>query len=149
MHQKLQRFLSDGNDDGKELTRKLYWAVSSTIPLTRELKASTFSWAADLAEKILKRAEIAPPPAIRSNGRQVALDRQKRYTGLAGGGAAGRLDTGGESRLPSRRPLAAAAPTSRGRGVTEAELEKFKDDQARMKAAAIQYMADNVKVSLN
>jgi len=150
MHQNLQRFLSDDTDDAKELTRKLYWAVSSTITLTKESKASTFSWAADLAEKIVKRSNLAPPPAIRTRAQGVALGRSKRYTGLAGGGAAGRLDGGEAVSRPPLRPSRAASPTSKRPAVTPAELEKFKDDQARMRAAAIRYMHDGTtKVSVN
>lgn len=49
----------------KELTRKLYWAVSSSIPtLTKQQKGSTFGWAANLAERILTSRVAFRPPSV-------------------------------------------------------------------------------------
>ncbi len=52
----------------KELTRKLYWAVTSSIPsLNKQQKGSTFNWAAHLAERILSsRVAFRPPPVDKS-----------------------------------------------------------------------------------
>jgi len=59
-------------DLAKELARKLHWAVTSTCPnLTRQQRSSTFTWAADLADKILSSRHPALPPPVdreRSNG---------------------------------------------------------------------------------
>lgn len=54
------------NDDEhvNQLARKLYWAVSSTFPqLSKYQRATTFTWAAHLAERILRtRSPSLPPP---------------------------------------------------------------------------------------
>lgn len=55
------------DDPTKELTRKLFWAISSSLPgLTRQQKASTFTWAADMAERVLTRIHPSLPPAVDS-----------------------------------------------------------------------------------
>jgi len=150
MAQHLKGFLSDPNDDHKELTRKLYWAVSSTIPLDRDRKKSTFTWAADLAEKVLDRVENAPPPAIRpkdTGGKRLAMGRKDRYAALAGGGAAGSLDRAAAAVPPSRSVRSKVAPQPY---LTPQQLEVFKGTQARLKAAAILYMRDGAtRIGLN
>lgn len=49
------------HDYAKELTRKLYWAVSSTFPLTKQQRATSFTWAADMADRMLKRLHPSHP----------------------------------------------------------------------------------------
>lgn len=72
--------------DIRELTRKLYWSVSSTIPnLSKQQKSSTFTWAANLAERIMDNLRPSLPPAVDtkpSNG----------YHGQAEGRGGGRHD---------------------------------------------------------
>jgi len=55
------------DDHVKQLTRKLFWAISSTIPqLTRQQKATTFTWAADMAERVIDRLHPSLPPTVDS-----------------------------------------------------------------------------------
>ena len=152
MRQKLEEFLSDPTDATKELARKLYWAVTSTCPMTQEQRSSTFAWAANLADKLTKRIIESPPPAARSlaGGKAVAMEQKKRYAALAGGGAAGSLDQSRRIapssglRGPLPPPSGLRGPLRKGepRIPTAAEMRVFKDQQARLKAAAIQYMRD-------
>jgi len=138
MPRKLQELLADLESAEKELTRKLYWTVSSTLPLTREQKATTFTWAAHLAEQLVRRAVAAPPPASRpfkpSNAQQAAklASRAKgRYAAQAGGGAADGLK--GRRTVPpdeGPRERKAAPPPSAA----------FLERQAALKARAIRYM---------
>lgn len=54
-----------GDKQAKELSRKLFWAISSTYPqLTREQKANTFTWAADMADRIISRLNPSLPPPV-------------------------------------------------------------------------------------
>lgn len=49
----------------KELTRKLFWAVSSTFPsLTKQERSKTFSWAAEMADRIIDRCHPSLPPTV-------------------------------------------------------------------------------------
>ncbi len=74
------------NDHVKQLTRKLYWAISSTYPqLTREQKATTFTWAADMAERIMSRLVPSLPPSVDSGS-------SNGYHGQAVGRGGGRND---------------------------------------------------------
>lgn len=153
MPRKLEEFLSDPTDPEKELTRKLYWAVSSTVPLQNAQKASTFSWCAQLATRILSRVESIPPPALRSNqSSRTSVDPKGKngYASMAGGGAAGSLDKR-HRQGPSSKRMRSGAVTPRSiPRVTPAELEEFKDRQARLKAAAIVYMAEqSIKLGIN
>lgn len=69
----------------KELTRKLYWAITSTITgLDRAGKATSFTWAADMAERIIARTHPSHPPPVDSG-------RSNGYTGLADGRGGGRV----------------------------------------------------------
>jgi len=159
MRQSLEEFLQDSSTTTKELARKLYWAISSTVPITAGQKRTAFIWAADMAERLVKRIEATPPPASRhlSPGKRLAMGKKNGYAALAGGGAAGSLDqTGGaapNSSLQRPPPHLGSARNSRPppppRRPTPGEMERFKDDQARMKAAAIQYMVDGIKVGRN
>jgi len=91
-------------DSQKELTRKLFWAITSTIPLLREQRQTTFSWACELADKLLARAAAAPPPASRFQGltgKRLAMERKKFYAAQAGGGAAGSSDAALHTSAPS------------------------------------------------
>jgi len=69
----------------KELTRKLYWALSSTLDLTRQQRSTTFTWAAQMADRVLQRHLPSLPPPVdtaSSNG----------YHGQAEGRGGGRND---------------------------------------------------------
>lgn len=102
MPRSVEGFLSDSTDPIKELTRKLYWAVSSTLPLSRDQKKTSFTWAANLAERIAAAAAARPPPASRSNGltgKALAMEKKRGYAAPAGGGAAGSSDP-----IPSGNP---------------------------------------------
>jgi len=145
---KIEGFLSDSSSPEKELTRKLYWSVTSTIPLNREQKKTTFGWACRLAGQLLERAAANPSPRLPSpNGKggkleeTVAPATKKRYHGQAGGGVAGssiKRRTVSPSSLPQERH-----PSS-------SPSQDFLDTQARLKAAAIRYMKDGTtKVSIN
>jgi len=80
----------------KELARKLYWAVSTTCKgMTKQQKASTFTWAADMAERILTR--IGPSLPL-----PVDTEKAERYHGQAVGRGGGRNDP---SILGTARPL--------------------------------------------
>lgn len=70
----------------KQLTRKLYWAVSSSFKhLDRQQKASTFTWAADMAERIISR--IGPSLPL-----PVDTDTGSSYHRQAEGRGGGRYD---------------------------------------------------------
>jgi len=73
-------------DREKQLARKLFWAVSSTFPgMTKRQKASTFTWAAEMAERVIARVHPSHPPPVdtsTSNG----------YHGQADGRGGGRYD---------------------------------------------------------
>jgi len=144
MARQMEGFLSDPKDPLRELTRKLYWAVSSTIPLNTAQKKTTFSWAADLADKLIARAAVLPPPAIRPQnlgGKAFAMRKKSGYAAQAGGGAAGSLDRATSAALPSQlmRRGAVSHPLP-----TTQDMADFGEDQARMKAAAIVYMKGGV-----
>ncbi len=81
----------------KQLTRKLYWAISSTCPhLTKQQKAATFSWAASMAERIIDRLPSLPPSvdSASSNG----------YHGQAEGRGGGRNDPSIQRNVRSLPP---------------------------------------------
>lgn len=74
------------DDHVKQLTRKLYWAISSTFPrLTREEKAKTFSWAAQMAERVIQRVHPSLPPPVDTAA-------HNGYHGQAEGRGGGRYD---------------------------------------------------------
>ncbi len=81
----------------KQLTRKLYWAITSTFPkLSRADKAKTFTWAADMAERVIQRVHPSLPPAVDTNP-------QNGYAVQAEGRGGGRYDpshTNGSRPLP-------------------------------------------------
>ena len=87
-----------GDDSAKQLTRKLYWAISSTYPrLSRQQKTATFTWAADMAERIIQRVDPSLPPAVdtpSSNG----------YHGQAEGRGGGRYDPSIQRGTPPLPP---------------------------------------------
>jgi len=77
---------STDDNDAKELTRKLFWAVTSTIPrLSKGQRSSTFTWAANLAERILADCHPSLPPTVAKKG-------TKRYHGQAEGRGGGRIN---------------------------------------------------------
>jgi len=127
----------------KELTRKLYWSIASTVALSKEQKATTFSWAASYAERVAQRVSAAPPPAFRTSikpsgptspgkKRALAIRSKNRYAAQAGGGAAG-FNGGPDGPTSSTaRPAAASFPGYRD----------FLDLQKRQRARAVLYMAD-------
>jgi len=84
------------DDHAKELARKLYWAISSTFHgLTRQQKATTFTWAADMAERVISRIGPSLPPPVDTS-------TSDGYAGQAVGRGGGRND----SSLPrAARPL--------------------------------------------
>jgi len=140
MPPKLEPSPGDPTSAEKELTRKLYWSITSTLSLDRDQKRSTFGWVAELAVKIVARHGRPSPPASRpgsNNGRNVAMQRKDRYASLAGGGAAGRSDLATARELPSERvrPKPASQPA-----VTTAQLAAFTARQAAMRKKAIAYM---------
>lgn len=49
----------------KELSRKLYWAVSSTLELARGEKGSTYQWADGLAKAMLLKHRGVDKPSAR------------------------------------------------------------------------------------
>lgn len=74
------------HDPVKELTRKLYWAVTSTFPrMSKDQKRSTFGWAADMADRIATRTLAALPPSVDNNHRN-------SHTGQAVGRGGGRYN---------------------------------------------------------
>lgn len=81
----------------KQLARKLFWAVTSTFPsLTRQERSQTFTWAADMADRIITRCHPSLPPSV---------DNQSSdgYHGQAEGRGGGRYDPstpGKVRRLP-------------------------------------------------
>lgn len=149
MSRVLEEFLEDPSSAEKELTRKLYWAITSTLSLTRPQKTSTFSWVADLAEKIVKRASAAPPPAARSEtpGRPtLARGGKKRYAALAGGGAAGSFRKSGGEPLPSKDT---ASRQPHPHGSNPARHAAFLARQASLKVRAVDYMErENVRLGI-
>jgi len=65
---------SPERDLAKELTRKLHWAVTSTIPHhTPEQRRSTFIWAANLAERLARRPSL-PPSVGQEAAKRVGLN---------------------------------------------------------------------------
>jgi len=145
----LEEFLSDPSAAEKELTRKLYWSITSTLSLTPAQKKSTFSWVADFAEKVVSRHSVPPPPASRPETRgsqKLASSRRNGYAALAGGGAAGRLDRGGRRPLPSKRT--ASKPTHPPE-TDPARLAAWAAAQASMRTRARKYMiAENVRLGI-
>lgn len=72
-------------DPAKELTRKLFWAVTSCFPrLDQQERRQTFNWAADLADRIIAARLPALPPSVDKR-------RHGRYAGLAEGRGGGRV----------------------------------------------------------
>lgn len=69
----------------KELARKLYWAVSSSFPkgLSRQQRASIFSWASELAGRIAAGSHPSLPPPVDKH-------RSSPYHGQAEGRGGGR-----------------------------------------------------------
>lgn len=135
---KLEEFLSDPTDREKELIRKLYWSITSTIPLTPELKAETFRWCVRLGARLCESAARAPSPAIRPSEPDtnparptVAKAVYIRHNGQAGGGAA-RVSIERSSN-PPRHAKGSAAPPSPG----------WSEQQEAKRAAAIQYMIES------
>lgn len=145
MPRKLEDFLADPTSAEKELSRKLYWSITSTIALSKEEKSQTFSWCVSLAVRVLKRAASEPrphlPPSVKlpatsPNGR-VDNYRRNGQAVLAGGGVAGSFK---EGRSPSlERPPRTASPSP--------PSPAFLETQARKKAAALKYLA-GMKLSL-
>ena len=86
-----------GDSHEKQLARKLYWAVTSTFPeLKRADRTRTFTWAADMAARIIQRVGPSLPPSVDS-------DAQSNYHGQAEGRGGGRYDpshTNGRRALP-------------------------------------------------
>lgn len=119
MPRKLEEFLEDPTSEEKELTRKLYWSITSTLPLDRDQKTRTFAWCARVGVGIVSRAAEPhlPPPVPESassekftkttrnsnesrRGRALGIRKKTGYAAQAGGGAA-RV----QSDLPSREVL--------------------------------------------
>lgn len=86
------------HDDVKELTRKLYWAVSSTLRLTKRQKTTTFTWAADMAERICLRSHPSLPPSVDSDG-------LNGYHGQAEGRGGGRIRSSIQRSATRKPPL--------------------------------------------
>lgn len=88
-------------DHAKQLARKLYWAVSSTFPnLSKTDRSHTFTWAADMAAKILSRIDTDPPslpPPVDSRNRN-------GYNGQAVGRGGGRNDPSSSRAVRSLPP---------------------------------------------
>ena len=86
------------SSDAKELTRKLFWAVSSTFPgLTKQEKAKTFSWAADLAERMIDRR----PPSL---SLPVDFGQKNGYHGQAVGRGGGKNRPSIQRSIPPPPP---------------------------------------------
>ncbi len=140
MSPKVEQFNSNETSAEKELTRKLYWAITSTISLTPEQKKTTFSWVCGFAEKLLERAAVSPPPATRSNGlrgKALAIERKRCYTAQAGGGVAGSSDQEPPRALPSERTTSRATHLT---VVSPERLAAFRKQEAESKARAIAYL---------
>ncbi len=123
----------------KELTRKLFWAIISTFPdLSSEERTHTFTWAANMADKIMARpsaSRSSPKTHQNTSSRgEVGLDarRANRYARQAEGRGGGRLNVssvkGRRSSQPSRADAAAA------------HLPAFSAEQKAMKGRALAYM---------
>jgi len=100
---------SSQDGEVKELSRKLYWAITSTLTLSRDQKHTTFSWCVRMAEGIIKRHETPPPPASRKTEKGVPCDGGRR----GGLGLVGPSPPGALSR-PSPDRLAAFVVCQRG-----------------------------------
>jgi len=71
-------------DHVKQLARKLYWAVSSSIPnLSKQQRSSTFDWAKRMAERIVDDCHPSLPPPVDARS-------ANGYTGQAEGRGGGR-----------------------------------------------------------
>lgn len=103
---KLVEIVSDPTPSEKELIRKLYWSITSTLTLDRDQKAQTFAWCARVGTAIISRAaephlplpvptSTAPDKFTKptresnnhTNGKALGLAKKKVYDALAGGGA--------------------------------------------------------------
>ncbi len=143
MPRKLEDLQADTESVEKELTRKLYWTVSSTLPLTREQKKTTFTWAAHLAEQLVRRAAAAPPPASRpispstaQRAQRLASGAKNRYAAQAGGGAA-------DGKIGRR--TVQPKPYQNGRLATPPLDQDSWDLQVQMRERAILYMKNGSK----
>ncbi len=102
----------------RELTRKLHWAVTSTLPhLSREQRTAVFEWAADIAERLMARPSASRSPKthqMRPPPRPKAVDagRANRYAQQAEGRGGGRIGVSSVKRRhqSSRAPLRVATP---------------------------------------
>lgn len=109
--------LSEDRTDpvSKELTRKLFWAITSTFPnLAKGQRISTFSWAAQLADRIIDGRQPSLPLPVDSSP-------SNGYTGLAEGRGGGR-----------KRPSSSSALSPS----TAARLAAFRAEQAALTARA-------------
>ncbi len=119
MPRKLQEFLQDPSSEEKELIRKLYWAITSTLPLDQAHKTQTFAWCVRIGSAIVARATTSPPPAFRSppnakaDPRGVKVDQRRKngYDGQAGGGVAAGFRRGSEASPKHTRSGAGLSPS--------------------------------------
>lgn len=127
--------------DAKELTRKLFWAVTSSLDLPPDARRTTFIWAADLAETILNRFLTSPPTASRpENSHEIHTDRagKNSHNGQAVGGEAGRNGSGSTRSLPTTLRPSRPPP----RPVPSLESQKrFASAQAHLRRRAREYVA--------
>lgn len=86
-------------NDVKELTRKLYWAISSTLRnLDKQQRTDTFNWAARMAERIIADCVPSLPLPVDTGSRN-------RYAGQAEGRGGGRNNPSHtRGRTPSPPP---------------------------------------------
>jgi len=146
MPRRIEEFLNDPSSEEKELTRKLYWSITSTFQVSSAEKRVIFNWAADLATRIAEKRTAAPPPASRfdagdSKPAPVAPGRKRAYDGQAGGGAARGLN--------GRRRAVPSSPSQlRAGSATHSSLAAFPpqgyaaflERQAGLKERALRHM---------
>lgn len=148
---KLEEFLLDPTSAEKELIRKLYWSITSTLTLDRDQKAQTFAWCARVGTAIISRAAEPhlPLPVLTStppekfteptrksnnhtNGKALGLAKKKVYDAQAGGGA-DRV----QSVLPCAEP---AERTSRSVHPYSSRVQRFADYQLSLRRRAERYL---------
>lgn len=151
MPPKLEEFLSDPTSSEKELVRKLYWSITSTVPLDRDQKAQTFAWCARVGAGIISRSAephlplpvpnstvpekfTTPTPKSHKSAakKAFALARKKTYTGQAGGGV-DRV----QSALPLNGSVEGALRPVRS---YSSRVQRLLDDQSAMRRRAEQYL---------
>lgn len=139
MPRKLQEFVEDPTSAEKELIRKLYWAISSTIQLDKDQKSRLWEWSCSFGVRFIARVAEAPPPASRSapdlktrTASPRDINSRNGYHGQAGGGGGTGLKKGAE-RPSQKRPGRRVEPSP--------PSSAFLATQARLKAAALKHHA--------